>query len=106
MDENILLSIEDEINKEYNSFIELNQKEYEEREKEKEKKKKANRRYANKARLKRIAKYKKLEEDNIVLKKVNLSLKTELEILKKKIKRKNRKIKLLKKKKKKKNIFK
>jgi len=49
--------------------------------------------------LKRIAKYKKLEEDNIVLKKVNLSLKTELEILKKKIERNDRQITLLKKKK-------
>jgi len=101
MDENILSSIEEEINEEYNKLIEYRSNEM----KKYEKKKAANRRYANKSRLKKIIKYKKIENDNIYLNKDNISLKSELEKLKKKIERKDRQIILLKKKNKKKSYL-
>ena len=94
MEQYILSSIEEEINKEYNKLIECKSKAI----KDYEKKKSDNRRYANKARLKRIAKYKKLEEDNISLKKDNIGLKSELKNLKKQLERKERQITLSKKK--------
>ena len=95
MDENILSSIEEEINEEYNKLIECRSNEINKY----EKKKAANRRYANKSRLKKIRKYNKIENDNIYLNKDNISLKSELEKLKKIIERKDRQITLLKKKK-------
>jgi len=95
MDENILSSIEEGINEEYNKLIEYRSNEM----KKYENKKAANRRYANKSRLKKITKYEKIEKDNIYLNKDNISLKSEIEKLKKKIERKDRQITLLKNKK-------